>query len=617
MPDPMRTVFVLSLLLCAFLFLTGAFAQRPDNAELNIDLNSAPAPLPKIFSPGIDLSGRGSHRDASWPQSLASPQALNAWESGVGFKGLYRMQYNLWEINESAKDSNLQEKLLAHYEEVIKKVSDAGGTVILDLFGTPAGLGKVLDKKSPPRDMKAFKALIKEHMRRLSCEKKYRVWYEVWSAPDLDDFFLGRDQEYLALYRAVAETVKELEAETGIHIPVGGPSVSWWFKNLQENTVATPERSLIYQLIKFCYRYRLPLDFVSWHSYSTDPLVDKETTIYQKTAVALIRDWLSYFNFDSTVLVVDEWNYDSGANLLSERHERSFICASYLLARMKNMNEAGIDYQTVFSLEDFRFPKEGVVRNVGIFWFDSEFSEYKGGPKTPFCLYKIFAGLRGGTYIPVTGPADECVGAIAVKSADSLTLLVYNYIDPALGANVISRAIASLNPAERKLLLSLIREEKLEGILSRTIDLRKVKATHRMRNLLKKAQDLQDKYARYATGERQVQINLKNLKKEHAWYQRYSLDSSCVLYCEPALLEEKEISVSAGSCKETVSLKPYSVTVIVLKNKPVVEPPPQPPAAAPAVETRKEEPAPAGQNATVAPHTEASNATVTGQQAAP
>ena len=162
----------------------------------------------------------------------------------------------------------------------------------MDIFGTPAGMGRVLDKKSSPVDLRAFKKLIKETIRELSCNKKYNIWYEVWNAPDLDDFFLGRQQEYFNLYRIVAEAVVELEQETNRNIPIGGPSVSWWFQALESNTILAPERSLVYGLIRYCYSYRLPLDFVSWHGYSSDPLAEQESTVYHKYTVALIRDWL-------------------------------------------------------------------------------------------------------------------------------------------------------------------------------------------------------------------------------------------------------------------------------------------------------------------------------------
>ena len=317
--------FLLVLLPFAFpLFPSQVFAQG-NEVEFTIDAASPTITLPKIFKPSLDLSGRGFHADFSWPQELASPQAIDVWHNDIGFNGMYRLQYNLWEISQLGKDKEAQEKLLANYEAVIKKITDAGGTVILDIFSTPAGLGKVLDKKSPPLEVKTFKELIKSHIRQLSCIKKYTIWYEVWSAPDLDAFFLGRKQEYLALYKAVADAVKELEEETKIEIPVGGPGVTWWYQNFEGNPVINPEGSLIYELIKFCSHNRLQLNFITWHAYSTDPKVEKEATLYNRPLATLIRDWLSYFNFPkNTPLIVGEWNFDSGSNMSSARKEASF-----------------------------------------------------------------------------------------------------------------------------------------------------------------------------------------------------------------------------------------------------------------------------------------------------
>ncbi|MDD5166901.1 MAG: hypothetical protein PHQ57_05900, partial [Candidatus Omnitrophica bacterium] len=143
----------LKILIFGFAFfafsLTLLFAQDSE-VKFTLDAASPTIPLPKIFKPNIDLSGRGFNRTSSWPQSLADEKILEKWKNDIGFSGIYRIQYNLWEINQLAKDKDSQNKLLDNYEKVIKNISDAGGTVILDIFGTPAGLGEVLDKKSPP-----------------------------------------------------------------------------------------------------------------------------------------------------------------------------------------------------------------------------------------------------------------------------------------------------------------------------------------------------------------------------------------------------------------------------------------------------------------------------------
>ena len=115
------------ILACLIFFgnLKPALAQS-DDIEINLDISSATVPLPKIFKPNVDLSGRGFNRELSWPQNLAAPEVLDIWQKEIGLSGVYRLQYNLWEINDLAKNRQLQDKLLANYEGIIRKISDSG-----------------------------------------------------------------------------------------------------------------------------------------------------------------------------------------------------------------------------------------------------------------------------------------------------------------------------------------------------------------------------------------------------------------------------------------------------------------------------------------------------------
>jgi len=559
--------------LCIYIFLLSAlssqlsalsvFAQPNENLGLTLDINSETIPLPKIFKPNIDLSGRGFHRDVTQPQTVAAAEVLDIWQKDVGFSGLCRLQYDLWEINQLSKD--LRNELLANYENIIKRISDSGGVVILDIFGTPAGMGRILDKKSPPINLKAYKELVKKTMRDLSCNKKYNIWYEVWNAPDLEDFYLGRKQDYFNLYRAVAQAKNELEAETKVRILIGGPSASWWFQGLDGNTIVTPEKSLIYEFIKYCYHYHLPLDFISWHGYSSDPAAENEKTAYNKTTIALIRNWLTYFKFDkNTPLIVDEWNYDRNANVLMERQEKSFICASYIPARLRNMYEAGLDNQVYFCLEDFKNNKEGVVRNVGIFSFDQKRAAYKGGAKSIYNVFRMLASL--GNRLFQQKIDDEFVGAIATKTDDGIVILIYNYVDPEIVMNYLTKEIGGLDSGERKALLKVINSEKLAEIVVGRLDVSSLLVSTKVKNILNNVRQLHDSAKKFASNERKFKISIKNLKDSYS-YQKYAIDFYCSQNCEFVPVEKKDVSASEPF-EEVLSLKPYSVEMIVMNKKP-------------------------------------------------
>jgi len=586
-----RLFCISSLILFLALCFVPVFGQ--DNPpELVIDANAQTTTLPRIFQPALDLSGRGFHRDKSWPQTLAGKDALDTWQKDIGFSGIYRLQYNLWEISRLAADKEAKDKLLANYENVIKNISDAGGIVILDIFSTPAGTGKVLDKKSPPSDLAAYKGLVKGYMRYLSCEKKYNVWYEVWSAPDLEDFFLGKQQEYLNIYRAVAQAARELELETKIHILVGGPSSSWWFQNLSENNIFLAERSLVYQLIRFCYHNHLPLDFISWHAYSTDPKAEKETTTYNnKPTISLIRDWLSYFHFDrNTPLIIDEWNYDRPQNVLPERAENAWIAASYIPSRIKNMHQAGLDYQLYFSLEDFQDNHEGVVRNTGIFWYDSESKEYKGGSKCSYNIFRMLGSLGDKMLAVQQKWDDDFMGALVTRKDKSLAVLIYNYLDPELAKSYISRNMSILEGAEVKTIAQLLSSGEMDKLLSHQLEIKGLRASNNVKNMLYKALELSDQYKKLVNSERSLKLIIRNMEGDYL-YQRYAVDASCAVNCEYSPKQEKEISFIPGQAyEEELKVPPYSVQFILITPKPKVEAPQalqQEAAGKPAIETEK------------------------------
>ena len=161
---------------------------------------------------------------------------------------------------------------------------------------------------------------------------------------------------------------------------------------------------------------------------------------------------------------------------------------------------------------------------------------------------------------------DEFAGVIATKTEEGLVILAYNYIDQEIVTNYFTRNIGTLKASERKMLLRIIKSDKLDKILQGQMDVSVLKATAKVKNLIKKAQELNDLAKKFSSSERKLKISIKNLKGSYL-YERYVIDSSCSSNCEFVAAEKKELNI-AELYQQDLNLAPYSVNMIVFKKKP-------------------------------------------------
>lgn len=117
---------------------------------------------------------------------------------------------------------------------------------------------------TPPRDKDIWVWFIKQfisHLIERYGRDEVRSWYfEIWNEPNLDGenglaggrFWSGTMQDYYELYRITVTAIKEIDP----CLRVGGPATS--------NNAHIPD------MIEFCNKNGLPLDFISTHHYPTD-----------------------------------------------------------------------------------------------------------------------------------------------------------------------------------------------------------------------------------------------------------------------------------------------------------------------------------------------------------
>ncbi len=108
---------------------------------------------------------------------------------------------------------------------------------------------------TPPKDMKKWADLVTAFVQH--CRERYgvdevRSWYfEVWNEPNLSGFFSGTQAQYFQMYEATARAIKAVDPK----LRVGGP--------------ATAGCGWIPEMIDFCVKNHVPIDFISTHDYAT------------------------------------------------------------------------------------------------------------------------------------------------------------------------------------------------------------------------------------------------------------------------------------------------------------------------------------------------------------
>jgi len=127
---------------------------------------------------------------------------------------------------------------------------------------------------TPPKDYEKWAGLVRnlvQHFTERYGEEEVKTWYfEVWNEPNLTPgFWTSTQQEYFKLYKYAAEAVKSVNKK----YRVGGPG-----------TAGAAWES---EMIEYCYKNKVPIDFVSTHSYGVNQGFLDE---YGHSGTALAKD---------------------------------------------------------------------------------------------------------------------------------------------------------------------------------------------------------------------------------------------------------------------------------------------------------------------------------------
>jgi len=245
-------------------------------------------------------------------------------------------------------------------------------------------------------------------------QNKIKYW-EIWNEPDLKSFWTGSADEFFRLYAMTAKAIKDYNPG----LQVGGPSFS------RGGLKESPENDWN-GFIPYCRENNVPLDFFSWHAYTTET-----RNIFEDAK--RVRKLLDENGFTKTKSCFFEWNYFPGKwELVTIEPHRSNTSN-----RIGSIEGASFDASVLLLMQDSSIDMAafyaGNTRMYGLF-------DQYGVPRKNFYAFKAFRFLLDTPQKVMSSGNDVekglviCAGLSEEKS--EATIMISNFDFPCKGYKV-------------------------------------------------------------------------------------------------------------------------------------------------------------------------------------
>ncbi|MDO8647679.1 MAG: hypothetical protein Q7R70_04660 [Candidatus Diapherotrites archaeon] len=231
---------------------------------------------------------------------------------------------------------------LNNSKQTLQKLADQSSALVVVIAKMPlwlsssqdtgpvsSGNWKVYNTHSP-KDFNQWKETIKAGV---SWFKQFNkpVYYEVWNEPDFDFFWSEDTNSLLRLYKETALAVKEADTEA----KVGGLAVNGWNGKIDSQSQAAN-----IELIRFAKKEGIPLDFVSWHYFST------RSQDINSAMQALLAELRAQGFSQTPEFLITEWNNPKAVRV-------SNLAPAILADTLIVLDYSGINGHTYSAFQDF------------------------------------------------------------------------------------------------------------------------------------------------------------------------------------------------------------------------------------------------------------------------
>ncbi|MFO1475476.1 MAG: glycoside hydrolase [Verrucomicrobiota bacterium] len=310
-------------------------SSTPPTRQVIADLDKPAGPLNTMFKACVGAGRANEGLRADWQRQLAFTRRECGFEY-IRMHGLFTDDMGVYREDKNGRpEYNWQ-----YIDELYDFLQRIGMKPFVELGFMPQALAsgnKTIfwwrGNVELPKDFSKWEQFIRAFV--LHVQERYGVdevksWYfEVWNEPNLSGFFNGTQADYFKLYNVTARAIKGVSPA----YRVGGP--------------ATAGCAWVPDFINYCASNRVPVDFITTHSYAVDQgFLDEfgvTGTLFSPNPKSIygeirqVRDQIQSSPLPNLELHFTEW---SSSYTPSDPLHDSYCSASFIVDRCRHAGTA-------------------------------------------------------------------------------------------------------------------------------------------------------------------------------------------------------------------------------------------------------------------------------------
>jgi len=331
-----------------------------------------------------------------------------------------------------------------HFDTLDKSVGlilRTGATPLLSLDFKPKVLFPKVDQDVvEPENYQRWEDLVFALVRRYRDRGGTGWYWEIGNEPDIGEDggcpYRFQPGSYARYYRHTVAAIRRADPRA----KVGGPALAGW------------KSPILPALLDFCAARNVPLDFVSWHIYDSDPLAVRAT-------IEGVQELLRRRPGLRLETIIDEWNMALTVPPKDPRVQPCFVAETAW-----QMKDARLDYSCYYHIRDYHVDRDGFARFfspkgasfMAAWWnrmpqYDGLF-DYQNTLRPAYFTFKLMSRLTGDRR-PVES-SDPAVHAFLTydESYGLYSLLIWNYSAQPAQVRLEAGELTAALVAKRRLL---------------------------------------------------------------------------------------------------------------------------------------------------------------------